>query len=70
MKLRPDWAATLTTLHGKPSYLRYVEGIHGMVLPNTEPMTPELIALTEIVREELRLSLLCNHACYQKQSEQ
>jgi len=50
----PSWADCLSGLHEWPYYLRYSAGVHGIVSPGAEPMTSELAALLELVREQLR----------------
>lgn len=50
----PDWVASLSGLHESPYYLRYSTGVHGLVLPPTEPMVSELAALLEQVRSQLK----------------
>jgi hypothetical protein len=49
-----SWVDCLSGLHKRPYYLRYSTGVHGIVSPGAEPMTSELAALLEIVREKLR----------------
>ena len=48
-----DWVATLSGLHDKPFYLRYSEGVNGVILPSAEPMATELKELIEVVRAAL-----------------
>jgi hypothetical protein len=50
----PNWADCLSGLHKSPYYLRYSIGVHGIVSPGAEPMTSELAALLEVVREQLK----------------
>ena len=49
----PRWVDCLSGLHKNPYYLRYSTGVHGIVSPSVEPMTSELTALLEVVREQL-----------------
>jgi hypothetical protein len=49
----PRWVKMLSGLHDKPYYLRYSEGVHGVVTPGAEPMTTELGQLLELVRAGL-----------------
>lgn len=46
----PSWAATLALVHGAPFYLRYSTGVHGIVVPASEPMASELQALLALVQ--------------------
>lgn len=50
----PSWADCLSGLHKSPYYLRYSTGVHSIISPGAEPMTSELAALLEVVREQLR----------------
>ena len=51
----PDWVTCLSRLHGRPSYfLRYATGVHAIASPGAEPMVSELLAILEVVREQLR----------------
>jgi hypothetical protein len=45
----PDWVSRLSDLHDQPFYLRYSDGLHGIVLPALESMTTELAAMLEKV---------------------
>ena len=45
----PTWADRLGALHDKPFILRYPEGVHGLVLPGTDPMVAELQEMLERV---------------------
>lgn len=47
----PDWFINLAALHAKPYYLRYSTGVHGVVLPATEPMATDLEQLLATVEE-------------------
>jgi hypothetical protein len=49
----PHWVENLSRVHNEPYYLRYAEGIHGIVLPAREPMASELAALLELVRKAI-----------------
>lgn len=49
----PSWLATLARLHGRPYYLRYSTGVHGLVLPSVQPMTNELDQLINQVHVHL-----------------
>lgn len=49
----PSWVDCLSGLHKSPYHLRYSTGVHGIVLPATEPMTSELAALVDIVRGQI-----------------
>ncbi len=53
-ELPPSWVNCLSDLHKSPYYLRYSTGVHGIVSPGAEPMTSELAALLEVVRDQLR----------------
>lgn len=46
----PGWVAILSQGHGHPYHLRYSEGVHGIMLPNAEPMATELQALLNLVQ--------------------
>lgn len=50
----PSWVDCLSGLHKPPYHLRYSTGVHGIVSPGAEPITSELAALLELVREQLR----------------
>jgi hypothetical protein len=52
----PSWVDGLSGLHKNPYHLRYSAGVHGIVSPSAEPMTSELTALLEVVREQLKSS--------------
>lgn len=58
----PSWVDCLSGLHKHPYYLRYSAGVHGIVSPSAEPMTSELTALLEVVREQLKSSFNGNDA--------
>jgi len=49
----PNWLSNLSQLHGAPYYLRCSIGVHGVVLPATEPMVSELSALIENISGRL-----------------
>ncbi|SEO34994.1 hypothetical protein [Nitrosovibrio sp. Nv6] len=49
-----SWVDCLSSLHAEPYHLRYSSGVHGIVLPSAEPMTSELAALLEVVRDQLK----------------
>lgn len=61
-ELLPNWTDCLGSLHKNPYYLRYSTGVHAIVLPSAEPMTSELVALIEIVREQLKFGSNGNNA--------
>lgn len=44
------WVDRLSGLHKSPYYLRYSTGVHGLVLPATEPMVGELTALLDQIQ--------------------
>ena len=50
----PQWVECLSRLHNSPFYLRYPMGLNGLVLPGSEPMASELVALVEVVRQGIR----------------
>jgi hypothetical protein len=50
----PDWVRCLGGLHDSPYYLRYSTGVHGVVSPAPQPMTAELRALLELVRQSMK----------------
>jgi hypothetical protein len=49
----PEWVGHLSHLHNTPYYMRYSEGVHGLVLPAPEPMTSELSAILSTVRTQV-----------------
>lgn len=49
----PAWAVNLSAIHGHPYHLRYSDGIHGLQLPDAEPMAAELQALLDLVHERV-----------------
>jgi hypothetical protein len=51
----PGWAGTLNGLHDGPYYLRYPMGLNGLVLPDVQLMTSELMTLLERVRERIEV---------------
>jgi hypothetical protein len=61
-QLAPSWVDCLSSLHKNPYYLRYSTGVHGIVSPTAEPMTSELTALVEVIREQLKFSSNGNDA--------
>ena len=52
-RLPPPWVKRLSEVHAHPYYLRYSTGVHGVVLPGTEPMVSELAALAELVHKQV-----------------
>ena len=50
----PSWVDRLSSLHNAPYELRYSTWVHGVVLPDAEPMTAELIRLLNVVRENIK----------------
>jgi hypothetical protein len=46
----PDWVKRLSEVHDWPYYLRYLTGVHGLVLPNAGITASELDRLVEKVR--------------------
>jgi hypothetical protein len=49
----PAWVSTLAHLHAAPYYLRYSTGVHGLVLPASEPMTSELAIVVEQASKQI-----------------
>lgn len=49
----PSWVSRLGELHNTPYYMRYSTGVHGLVLPPSEPMASELATLLELARAQL-----------------
>jgi hypothetical protein len=45
----PSWLETLSQLHDRPYYLRYSEGVHGIVTPARAELQSGLKNLVEIV---------------------
>jgi hypothetical protein len=52
--LPPPWVENLSRLHAYPYHLRYSTAVHAVTSPAAEPMTTELLALLEQVRNFLR----------------
>ena len=50
----PQWVVRLAQLHRQPFHLRYSTGVHGVVLPPSEPMVSDLAALLPLVEANLR----------------
>jgi hypothetical protein len=50
----PEWVENLSRLHAYPYHLRYSTAVHAVTSPAAEPMTTELLALLEKVRDFLR----------------
>jgi hypothetical protein len=49
----PQWVACLSLVHDKPYFLRYSTGVHGVSLPDPEPMTAELGEVLTKVSQQL-----------------
>ena len=49
----PQWVSLLGNLHGRPYYLRYSTGVHGLVLPPQAQMVVDLSELLNAVRIKL-----------------
>jgi hypothetical protein len=45
------WCVRLNELHDKPYYLRYPMGLHGLVLPGSNPMVSDLKAIMASISE-------------------
>lgn len=50
----PAWVERLSQLHNHPYHLRYSEGVHGLVLPNSEAMVSDIEQLLELVQNNLK----------------
>jgi hypothetical protein len=49
----PSWVDALNRLHSAPYAIRYAENAHIFVLPSSQPMATELMALIDTVRKSI-----------------